>query len=328
MSREQQAFEQALKERLRDRASLILRTDQAVQRDLRTAAAQILQALAGQPPDWRQWRLAQLLAQLSAVLDGATGRAATVVDGALRDAWSAGEDFIDKPLGVALVAGGGQSVEPLLPLLDVQVLTQLRRFTALRLKDVGSDAATRIGRQLSLVTIGARTPFEAIRDVQRNLGNDTPQRATTIVRTEVGRAFAIASQQRLEQSAALVPGLKKQWRRSGKIHSRWGHDSADGQVQDVAKPFVIPSNDGPQELMHPHDPKAPVAEVINCGCIALPWRKEWADGADLATPGAKPFSQRELQLDGRKARLDLLAKKAGLRPQSISNSLKTHLKRF
>lgn len=304
MTTPQQQFERALRQRLRERAATVLATDQAVVAELAGAREQILQILAGQPADWQRWQLAQLLQQLEAVLDGATGRAVVAADSGLRTAWQQGEDFIDKPLGAA-----GLNVELQLPLLDAGVLQQLRNFTALRLKDVGVEATRKIGRHLSLVTVGSSTPFNAIKAVQELLGNESPRRATTIVRTEVGRAFAIASFERLKQSAKLVPGLQKQWRRSGKIHSRWNHDAADGQVQDIDKPFVLPSEQGPVKLMHPHDPRAPVEEVINCGCLAIPYRASWK----VATPGARPFSDDEIRLDHRKGLLDQAAKRAGLR---------------
>ena len=44
-----------------------------------------------------------------------------------------------------------------------------------------------------LVTLGAQTPFSAIKAVQSILGSDSSRRAATIVRTEVSRAFALAS---------------------------------------------------------------------------------------------------------------------------------------
>ncbi len=300
----QQAFEAALRERLRERAANVLGTNQAVIALLSAARDQITVLLASQPPDWQQWQLRPLLDQLAAILEGATGKAATAVDIGLRTAWQQGEDFVDKPL-----AAGGFNVELQLPLLNVQVLSNLQRFTEVRFKDVGAEATRKIGNHLSLVTLGASTPMQAIKQVQQTLGSDSPRRATTIVRTEVGRAFAVASHERLVQAAKLVPGLQKRWRRSGKIHSRWNHDAADGQIQEVDQPFVLPSNDGPVKLMHPHDPQAPVEEVINCGCVALPFKATWK----VAVPGAKPFSELELRQDGRKAALDQAAKRAGMR---------------
>lgn len=161
--------------------------------------------------------------------------------------------------------------------------------------------------------------------MQAQLGTDSARRATTIVRTEVSRAFAVAADARLAQAAEKVPGLQKQWRRSGKIHSRWTHDLMDGQVVDAGKPFRVPSLEGGFDLMqYPHDPAAPAGQVINCGCVALPYRAQWANNSrvrapeapTLATPGARPFTAQELRLDGRKAALDAQAKRAGLRQES------------
>lgn len=83
--------------------------------------------------------------------------------------------------------------------------------------------------------------------------------------------------------------MKKQWRRSGKIHSRWQHDAADGQVQPPGEPFVLGNG---VKIRYPHDPQAPASETINCGCVLLPWKEGW----DVATPGAKPFSEEEKRL--------------------------------
>lgn len=300
----QDAFMAAIKERLRGRAALMLQANQDVIKILAQARAQLTERLAAQPSDFERWQLPQLLAQIEAVLDGALAAGAGRVDGAIRDAWQQGEDFIDKPL-----AAGGLNIEAQMPLLDVTLLTKLRSFTTSRIKDISREALGKVNSSLSLVTIGAKTPFQAIKDIQVTLGDEATRRATTIVRTEVGRAFALGSFQRMEQAAVLVPALMKQWRRSGKLHSRWNHDLADGQVVEVKKPFVLASDKGPVKMMHPHDPTAPIEEVINCGCIAIPWMKSWK----VMTPGAKPFTELEIQGDGRKAQIDQAAKRAGAR---------------
>lgn len=297
----QAAFMAAIKERLSDRARLILGADQGVIKLLAEAKARIIEQLAGQPSDFALWRLPQLLAQIEAILEGATATGAAQVDAGLRDAWQQGEDFVDKPL-----AAGGLNIEAQLPLLDTTVLGNLRSFTTGRIKDIGREALSKVNTSLGLVTIGAKTPFQAIKDIQATLGDEATRRATTIVRTELGRAFALSNQQRLVQAAVKVPGLQKQWRRSGKIHSRWNHDAIDGQVVDVTKPFVLPSYSGPVKMMHPHDPTAPIEEVINCGCMAIPYMKSWR----VMTPGAEPFTQLELQGDPRKAQLGQAAVRA------------------
>lgn len=172
MTSEQKAFQAAIKQRLAERGALLLATEAGVIEQLKTARAQILEQLANQPSDFNQWRLPQILEQIDAVLSGALGRAATVADAGLRSAWQQGEDFIDKPLDAA-----GLNVEAQLPLLDVTVLQQMRAFAGMRFKDVATEAGTKISRQLGLVTLGAQTPFESIKQIQALLGNESPPRA-------------------------------------------------------------------------------------------------------------------------------------------------------
>lgn len=308
----QQAFDDELKLRLRERAQTLLATDQAVIAELQAARTSILAKLAEQPTDFEQWRLPQLLAQIELLLDGATSRMAVATDAGLRTAWQQGEDMVDKPL-----AAGGINVEQRLALMDVRALKALRTFTEGRIRDVGTQALAKINNNLGLVLVGAQTPFEAIKAVQTQLGTESTRRASTIVRTSVAGSHALAKQQRMEQAAAAMAEtgqvLEKQWRRSGKIHSRWNHDVMDGTTVAVAKPFKVVTQDGGLiDMMHPHDPTAPAEEVINCGCMAIPRVKGWV----VATPGAKPFTDLELKLDGRKAQLDQLdqlAKRRGMR---------------
>lgn len=293
------AFQAEIAQRLKDRAQLLLATEGDLVALLKAAQQQITERLAAQPSEYERWQLPQLLTQIEAILQGATTSGAAKVDQALRTAWQQGEDFVDKPL-----AAGGQNVELRLPLLDAQVLTALRSFTTGRIKDIGAQALASINQTLGLVTLGALTPFEAMKKVQAALGDTGTRRATTIVRTELGRAFALASEQRLVQAAKLVPGLQKQWRRSGKVHSRTNHDAVDGQLVDAGKPFrLLGASGGIVKMMHPHDPKAPIEEVINCGCIALPR----VPGLAPAIPAAKPYTDEEIKRDGRKARAAQMA---------------------
>lgn len=301
------AFEAEIALHLRSRGRLLLAGQTAVLEILKAARTEILATLAGLPPDWQQWHLSRLLGQIEDVLEGATGKAGALFEGRMQDAWELGVASVDKPLATI-----GHPVELRLAQLDVRQLQQMQRFGSLRLKDVGQEAARKIGRQLGLVTIGAQTPHQATQAVRKLLDTESPRRAAMIVHTEVDRAFAVAGNDRLHQAAQIVPGLGKQWRRSGKIHSRWNHDIMDGQVVDADKPFKVPNPGGGIDLMQcPHDPKAPPEQVIHCGCVSLPWMKHW----QVATPGAKPFSKLELKLDGRKAALDQAAKRAGRRQE-------------
>ena len=306
-SAEEKRFEAALRERLRERARALLATDQSVIKHLVSARQRITELLASQPTDFKTWQLTKLLDQVEVILEAITGQAATAADLGLRELWQQGGDFIDKSL-----AAGGINLELRMPLLDVQQLLAIRGFTADRLKNVGAEARGLISGHLGRVIMGAQTPFEAIRAVQSILGDEIPRRAATIVRTEAAQVFAVASHQRLVQAAELDDRMEKQWRRSGKIHSRWNHDVVDGQRVGATESFRVPSLKGGIDLMqHPHDPRAPAAQNINCGCISLPRVKGW----QVMTAGARPFTEREIKLDPRKAALDKMAKAAGQRKE-------------
>ena len=237
------------------------------------------------------WQLGAIQPQVKQLIDALNGTLATAAQDALDEAWNVGVAAVDAPL-----ASAGIHVSWRVPMLDTSVLAALKTFTAGRIQDL-SSAALGHRRAIGLTVLGATTPNEAVKAVQAELGEKnsvTRRRAKTIVHTSLGEAYALAQQQRLEQSAELVPDLKKQWRRSGKVHSRWNHDAADGQVVDVDKPFVLPAikGSGTVKLMHPHDPKAPASEIINCGCTHRPWMDRWG-----LPPGGTPFSDRELQLN-------------------------------
>lgn len=187
LDKKRRTFEAELSLRLRERAKLLLSSETEVLRTLVDARTQIQATLASQPSDWKLWQLSRLLGQIDDVLTGATGQVGTVFGLRLQDAWNLGEDFVDKPLAII-----GHRVELQLAQLDATVLKQMRAFGSLRLRDVGTEALRKISTELGLVTIGGKSPFDAIKTVQKILGNDAPQRAAAIVRTEVSRAFALA----------------------------------------------------------------------------------------------------------------------------------------
>lgn len=289
------AFNAARREVLKQRSAIQADTRAEIVRLLKVALDQIAITLAGQPSDYQLWALPKLQAEINRVLAEFGERGAAVIGTAAGTAWQAGQDLIDKPLDA-----GGIRIAPMVPHLDTRQLMAMRTFMTDRIKDIGVQAANKINSALGLVVIGAQSPGDVIGQVSVILGDPSRQRATTIVRTELGRVFAVASNERMLQASQHVPGLQKQWRRSGKIHSRLHHDAADGQVQDTDKPFVIHSPRGSVKLMYPHDPKAPAAETINCGCISLPYMAHW----NMATPGRKPYSENELALSPTKRMLN------------------------
>jgi hypothetical protein len=249
---------------------------------LKEALGAIAAQLAAQPSDYERWSLPQLGAEVRRALNEFGERGAARASTAIGRAWQLGEDLVDAPL-----EAGGVRVAAVLPRIDTRALQAMRAFTVDRIRDIGLEAANKITAELGLVVIGARAPSDAIGAVSEILGAQSRERATTIVRTELGSAFSHATQLRMEGAAELLPGLQKQWRRSGKRHPRLHHDLADGQVVDVDKPFILkPLGRSPVELMYPRDPKAPVGERVNCGCQSIPFMAHWNVKHRGRTPGS------------------------------------------
>lgn len=294
-----EAFEAAAIQAAGERNRIQEDTASEIVRLPKLAESEIVARLEAQPSEYEQWALPQLRREIERVLrefGEDAGSAATAGQGT---AYDAGQALIDSPLAAA-----GVEVSGLSPRIDRGQLLAMQSFLTGKMRDVGLDVLNRVNTELALTAIGSQGVSETIGRVQTIMGGISRRRATTIIRTELGRAFTTASQARAEEAARSVPGLKKQWRRSGKIHSRRKHDLTDGQVRPVDKPFILGTGrvvegqeSGGIRIMYPHDPAAPPSETINCGCISLPYLDSWAEAGLLENPGKKPFSEEEIALN-------------------------------
>lgn len=277
---------------LRRRTRIQRDTGKEITRLLKEAEAKIKLTLAGAPTEYEAWYLPQLQQSIRQALAEFSNQAAAQLSTQAGVAWQAGLDLIDKP-----IAAGGIELLGILPDVNPQQLTAMRAFMTDRMKDVGIKLADKINTELGLVAIGAQPQGNAVANVANLLDKGGRSRAITIIRTELGRAYSTATHLRHQQAKEYLPGLKKQWRRSGKIHSRFHHDAADGQIQDVDKPFKLYTKTGMVELMYPRDPAAPAAESINCGCESIPYMEDW----EMSNPKKKPFSALELRSKSKQA---------------------------
>lgn len=269
---------------VRGRTELLVDTNKEIVRLLKEADARIRAILAGQPTDYQQWALPRLQREIQQTLAQFGESAASEISTAAGKAWQLGQDLVDKPLD----AGGFHVLRATIALqaLDVRQLQAMRAFMTDRIKNIALEDANKINAELGLVVIGAQGPSDAIGATTKILGEVSRARARTIVRTELARAFAVASHERLSHAAKIVPGLQKQWRKSGKVHPRPHHDIIDGQIRDIDKPFTVkPFGKAAVELMFPLDPAAPASETINCGCVALPFKKSWKVEYPQRAPG-------------------------------------------
>ncbi len=247
---------------------------------LERALKEIRATLGGQPSEWQQHHLSLVKASVKSALDEFRRHA----DGRLsRDAmraWYVGQNMVDEPLAAA-----GVAMRDALPTLNTRQLINTQTFLTDRITDISEQAIRRINGELGLVMLGVQTPGEVTTALTRIL-NISRSRASTIARTELGRLYEVAAFERRLQAKTILPGLKKQWRRSGKIHSRLTHDAADGQIREPDEDFIV----GGEALAHPRDPKGSAKNTINCGCSSLDYMDDW----DVMHPGKKPFTAAEL----------------------------------
>lgn len=259
------AFNAAVKAGVKQRTAIQINTRDEIVRLLKQAQEQISITLANQPSEYQRWSLPDLQFEITRMLKEFGEAGATVIGTAAGTSWQAGIDLIDKPLEAA-------SIKAVMPHLDTQQLNAMRAFMTDRIKDIGVQAANKINSELGLVVIGAQSPGDAISRVKDILGDPSRQRATRIVRTELGRVFSVASYARMGQAISSGAKINKKWLRSGKLHPRPGHNLMHGKTIPVHEKFLVPRSKGgaPVQMLHPHDPTAPIDEVIHCGCTAVP----------------------------------------------------------
>lgn len=265
MDEQERAFRKARNAAAQARTAILADTRAEVLRLLKLARERIQTVLAAQPTDYQQWYLPQLQREIERALAELGESSAAALSDAAGDAWRAGQDLVDDPLEAA-----GVRIAGVAPAIDTGQLLAMRAFMTDRIKDVSVQAANRINAELGLTAIGAQSVNDTVKRVAEILGEGSRDRAFTIVRTELSRAYAVAAQERLAAAAQVVPGLKKEWRRSGKLHPRPHHRDANRQIVDYDQPFTLVGPKGIVKMMFPHDPAAPAGETINCGCIMLP----------------------------------------------------------
>lgn len=229
-----------------------------VQRQLKEAATAITEQLAVVRDGLQRRQLEALQREITATLEVMRRGAVTTAQQAIDAVWAAGADLIRVPL----LAGGITFT----PHLNLRALVSLRGVLTDLIADISVTTINRINAQLAQVMAGVIPASDALTKIQKLLGGAARQRARMVLYTELGGAYSVASQESLEQAAATLPGLKKRWLRSGKLHPRPDHAAAHGQLRDVNKPFTVAG----VAIMYPRDAKAPASHRINCGCLSVP----------------------------------------------------------
>lgn len=218
---------------------------------------------------WDAYYLKQMLNSIERNTADFQSRAKKEISGQLDTAWEKGEALVSEPLRMAGIYTGFN--------ISASSLNALKEFSFHKIDSLADDAWYKIKGELTLGVLGGKTPAEVANAIGKTLTDKSifssiSARAEAITKTEMGRVFSTATQKRMAEAAEYVEGMEKQWVHAGHPKAaRPAHVYASGQHVPWNEPFLI----GSIPMMFPRDPKAPIGEVINCGCDHVPWHESW-----------------------------------------------------
>jgi hypothetical protein len=161
--------------------------------------------------------------------------------------------------------------------ISSHLVEQIKEFAWGRVSAITNDAQAKIRAELSLGLLGQKTPQEIAGAIAGTLERPgifkgIAERAEVITKTEMGRAFSMAAQKSFESAIDTLPELQKMWLHAGHPKSpRIYHLHLNGNIKDIDQPFLV----GSIIMMYPRDPKAPIGEIIGCGCMHVPYMAAW-----------------------------------------------------
>lgn len=267
-------FNQVIRAQIKQRDGLIATSRARLLRILQAIQDEITVLLARQPSDFQQWHQGQIQSQIEVILSRLASSSSTAMNEQIDLIAQLGLMMLDKalePAGVTLVG--------ITPSLDVNLLGNLKNFHTGRIRDISRKAQGKVELELAQVALGTKSPYDAQQAIRAIMAAEPRTRIETIMNTALPSVFNTASQSRYDQASSVLPGLKKRWYHSHRGQARPTHRFAHLQTVDVDKPFQI----GMVRMMHPHDPRAPAAEVIRCRCHHRPWMESW----DVLEPARK-----------------------------------------
>lgn len=189
---------------------------------------------------------------------------------ALSDVWNQGADFVPTISAAAGVYSG-------IGHISTTMLDTLTEFTTHKFDNLAHDLNSKINAEVSLGILGQKTPGQ-IADAILGGGLEgtafttAQQRATTIVQTELGRAFSMATNLGIEKAQEVLPEMEKMWIHAGRPkQARLTHVIAHGQHVPANEKFLI----GSIAMKYPRDPAGGAANSIHCGCDMVPYMPDW-----------------------------------------------------
>lgn len=226
---------------------------------LEIALELVIGQLSAPSSEAAQRRLRQMREEFANTLEDFRQAALAASTRGAEAAWAAGIRSIGDPFNAAGVALNGMRV-------DAGKLMASKHLLTDRITDISADALNKLNGALMQHIIGAVPLSDTITEVQRVMGGVPRARAMTVAYTEIGRDYSIAQDDAMQSAGAIVPGLRKRWLKSGKLHPRMSHVHAHNQIVGYDQPYTV---DG-EHLMFPRDPNGSAGNTINCGCLSVP----------------------------------------------------------
>ncbi len=170
--------------------------------------------------------------------------------------------FRAEDLGSSMVSAPLEKVGITLraPSISASKFRALSNFHADKITGLTNATIDQITSKLSLGVLGGSSKDKLLKDIAKLLpgpgrAGTVAGRASTIVRTEVNRIHATATQLRMEDAVDQVPDLRKAWlpeidNRTRETHVQAGQDFSEENAIPVDKPFTV----GGHKAMFPRDP--------------------------------------------------------------------------
>ena len=206
-------------------------------------------------------RLTKLEKQISESLKNVNSEAVKIINDEMTNVYRTNYEFM-----VEGIKEGG--VFPVLSKSEIkEILTeQITPFKKLAIDALKNSA--QIKQQLTRELISGIMQGESIPQLAKRIRGtfeSNLERSIKIARTETTRVENSARQDTADQAAKSGLPMKKKWIATKDERTRDSHKSADGQVVDYDKPFIV----GGEELMYPGDENGSAGNVINCRCTMV-----------------------------------------------------------
>lgn len=183
--------------------------------------------------------------------------------------YSLGDELVSEPIKLS-------KIKVSIPGISKEQLLIMKNMSVDLITGASEEAKAKIKSALNQALLGELTPTEAALKVDSALAL-FQDRGESIVRTEVGSVFNMASQIRQQEYQKALPTLKKQWLTTIDGRERPSHAEANGQIKNIDEPFDL-RNDRTGEIEHPMFPGDPILSPenrVNERCTSIPFMDEW-----------------------------------------------------